>query len=79
MNQHLRAVLAIGALVLFGGLLFAVVYTPIPEGAPRDLLLILAGALVTLVKDVFGFEFGSSVGSKNKEATIATAVTKETP
>jgi hypothetical protein len=38
----------------------------IPEGPTRDILLILSGALVAIVKDVYGFEFGSSRGSEAK-------------
>jgi len=31
-----------------------------PRRLDRDILLILSGALVAIVKDVYGYEFGSS-------------------
>lgn len=41
----------------------------------RDPLLVTIGGLLSIVKDVYAFEFGSSRGSKAKEQTIA-AVTQ---
>jgi hypothetical protein len=38
----------------------------------RDLLLVVLGALVAIVKDVFGFEFGSSKDSqRNAQARVS--------
>jgi len=37
----------------------------------RDLLLVVLGALVTIVKDVFGFEFGSSKDSQRNAQAVA--------
>jgi hypothetical protein len=37
----------------------------------RDLLLILSGSLVVIVKDVYNFEFGSTRANKDKDATIS--------
>lgn len=63
------AVLLLGALV--GGLFFV----PIPDGPGRDALLIVVGAVVALVKDVYQFEFGSSRGSKEKTDALNRAMT----
>lgn len=51
------AALAISALIFTIGLLFF--GGEIPD-KNRDLLLVTVGALIALVKDVYGFEFGSS-------------------
>ena len=55
---------AIGTLALFIVLVF---FKQIPDDGPtRDILFTLAGGVIALVKDVFGFEFGSSRGSEAK-------------
>ena len=54
---------AIGGLI---SLIWALLVRQIPDGPTRDILLILSGALVAIVKDVYGFEFGSSRGSEVK-------------
>ena len=44
----------------------ALVFVDVPE--PRQRVLdILLGALISLAKDVYGFEFGSSRGSREKD------------
>lgn len=65
-------VLAYSAIVSLGGigaLLFFV--TNIPDTTEKLLYLVL-GALITIVKDVYSFEFGSSRSSQNKDETIRT-------
>jgi hypothetical protein len=54
---------AIGGLI---SLIWVLLVHSIPEGPTPDILLILSGALVAIVKDVHGFEFGSSRGSEAK-------------
>jgi hypothetical protein len=39
------------------------VFGPDIETGKRDMLLVMLGALIGLVKDVYGFEFGSSKDS----------------
>jgi hypothetical protein len=56
--------LAVGAMVGLIALIWTLLFVPLPDGPARDTLLLLAGALVTIVKDVYTFEFGSSRGSK---------------
>ena len=63
--------LAEGAMVGLIALILTLLFVPLPDGPARDTLLLLAGALVTIVKDVYTFEFGSSRGSKEKDDIIA--------
>lgn len=62
------AVIAILGLV---ALILALLFVQIPQGPARDVLLMLSGGLVAIVKDVYAFEFGSSRGSKDKDAALA--------
>ena len=70
-------VLALGALVGLIALTYTLLFVPIPDGPARDVLLLLSGALVAIVKDVFAFEFGSSRGSKEKDGQIAKLVERQ--
>lgn len=63
-------VLAVGALAGLIGLIWTLLFVHIPDGPARDTLLILSGALVAIVKDVYQFEFGSSRGSKEKSEAM---------
>lgn len=58
---------ALGALIMCILALFAF---DVPAQS-RDLLLVTLGALVAIVKDVFGFEFGSSKGSERNAQAVA--------
>lgn len=58
---------AIGSLILCIFLLFVAKVPP----ESRDLLLVTLGALVAIVKDVFGFEFGSSKGSERNAQAVS--------
>ena len=60
-------VLAVGALVGLVALIWTLLFVSLTEGPARDVLLVLSGALVAIVKDVYQFEFGSSRGSKDKD------------
>ena len=64
------AYMAVGALILCIVLLFIFE----PPSQSRDLLLVTLGALVAIVKDVFGFEFGSSKGSERNAQAVADAL-----
>lgn len=50
------------------GVMFALFMFPVPEGTARDLLLIVTGGLIAIVKDVYGFEFGSSRGEQENRS-----------
>lgn len=60
------AYLAIAALI---GVIFAT-FKFSPAGPARDLLMILAGNLTAIVKDVYGFEFGSSRGEQEIKPAV---------
>ena len=60
-------ILAIGAMIGLVALIWTLLFVNIPHGPARDVLLMLSGALVTICKDVYQFEFGSSRGSKEKD------------
>jgi hypothetical protein len=64
-------ILALGAFITLAGLVSAMLFIPLPSGGTRDLLMLLAGALVAIVKDVYAFEFGSSRGSKEKQTLLS--------
>ncbi len=54
------------------GSLGVILFTVIPDGLNRDLIFTVIGALIMLVKDVYGFEFGTTRQSKDKDSTIST-------
>lgn len=70
MNNTLKGWLAVLAIIGFMACILILFQTPIPE-ASKDVLLVLIGALVGVVKDVFGFYFGSSEGSARKTELMA--------
>lgn len=56
------------ALLVTAGMLaviFSLMQMEVPSSA-KDVLLVVLGALVAIVKDVFGYYFGSSEGSQRK-------------
>lgn len=64
--------LALGALLLLWRIIEALLGGQAPiDGAVRDAVMMLFGAVIALVKDVYQFEFGSSRGSKDKSAQLA--------
>ena len=69
LRADILAYAAIGGLI---SLIWVLLVHSIPEGPTRDILLILSGALVAIVKDVYGFEFGSSRGSEAKTEQLTT-------
>lgn len=63
-------ILAGVAIVGLIGLIVLLLFTDLKAGPARDLIMILGGTLVALVKQVYDFEFGSSQGSKQKDRII---------
>lgn len=61
-------VLALASIAGLLALIFTVIFAEIKAGPARDTLLVLSGTLIAIVKDVYQFEFGSSRGSKEKDA-----------
>lgn len=64
-NNKLKAWLSILVTLAFIGATFALMSLPLPVPA-KDILLILIGALVSRVGDVYAYYFGSSEGSARK-------------
>ena len=64
-------VLAYGASTLFAAVVFALIFHQVPEGGTRDTLLIMLGGLLSIVKDVYGFEFGASQQDKTGDQRAA--------
>ena len=65
--------LAVAIVILFGGTIYALFKIDFPDSS-RDVLLVVVGALVGIVKDVYGFEFGSSKDSqRNTQALVDAA------
>lgn len=69
-KDHTPAFLAAIAVSGFFTLIAVVVFGYQPAAAMRDLFMILVGAAITVFKDVYGYYFGSSSGSRAKDATI---------
>jgi hypothetical protein len=65
--------LAASAMLTFGVSLWAVFNFEMPA-ANRDVIVYLLGALTVIVKDLYGFEFGSSRSSADKTAAMADAI-----
>jgi hypothetical protein len=66
MNKNrIKPALAILSFLGFVCCLSALFVLPIPTNS-RDILLVVIGALIAMVKDVFGYYFGSSEGSARK-------------
>jgi hypothetical protein len=64
-------VLAALSIIAFGCLLYYVSNGSTPNQAMHDTFMLLTGAAVALVKDVYGYYFGSSAGSQAKDETIS--------
>jgi hypothetical protein len=71
-RKNTRAdVLAYGAVAALLLLISVLLFREIPQGVGRDMLVMLVGSLVIIVKDVYSFEFGTTRSSKDKDFTIA--------
>lgn len=71
-TSRIKAWLAILAFFGFIGCLYLLFFRELPAGA-KDIILIVIGTLIGLVKDVYSFFFGSSSGSEKKTALLAAA------
>ena len=67
MRGDILAYGAIGALIIC---IIALFIADVPPQS-RDLLLVTLGALVAIVKDVYGFEFGSSKDSQRNAQAVS--------
>ena len=68
-RDRMPAFIALAALAGFFGILTAMIFHAIPEAAMQPLLVML-GALGTLVTQIGAFYFGSSAGSRQKTDAI---------
>ncbi|MEZ6852100.1 hypothetical protein [Halodesulfovibrio aestuarii] len=64
-------VLAYLSIIALIGVVAALFMFPVPDGSARDLLLVLTGCLINIVKDVYGFEFGSSRGEQDAKPQVS--------
>lgn len=71
LKDRTPAVLAAVAVIGFFVLVGMVADGLEPKDPMRDAFMLLLGASIALVKDVYGYYFGSSAGSQGKDATIA--------
>lgn len=69
-NNWRADVLAISAIAGLIALIYTLLFVDIEAGPARDTLIMLSGALVVITKEVYGFEFGSSRGSKDKDRKL---------
>lgn len=65
------SVLAALAVLVFLALIGAVAFGFEPKQSMQAGFWMLAGAAIAVLKDVYGYYFGSSAGSQSKDATIA--------
>lgn len=64
-----RTILAILSTVALIVVIFLLIFHDMPDKS-KDVLNILVGALIMLVKEAFSYDFGSTVSSTNKDDTI---------
>jgi hypothetical protein len=67
--EKTRTIIAIGLLVGFFAVLFALLFVDMPQSG-HDVLLVMIGALVAAMGDMRGFYFGSSNSSEKKSEMI---------
>ena len=70
-DNRIVGTLSFIAIIGLLGVIFTLIFVELGEGVARDALLVLLGSLAAIVKDVYGFFFGSSSGSKSKDTVIA--------
>jgi hypothetical protein len=63
MNNLRGDFLAGAAVALLGGTIWMLFYADFPPSS-KDVLLVVIGALISINKDVYGFEFGASKGGE---------------
>lgn len=61
------------AVVSLISLIYTLIFTVIKDPSTRELIALLIGALTVIVKDVYGFEFATTRGSREKDERISAA------
>jgi len=74
MNRNILAALAVLGLL---SCVLAITSNQELSEISVNAIMFVAGVLASCVRDVYGFEFGSSSGSKAKSETIAKVLEKE--
>lgn len=74
MNRNILAALAVLGLL---SCVLAITANPTLSEVAMNAIMFVAGVLASCVRDVYGFEFGSSSGSKAKSEVISKAFEKE--
>lgn len=74
MNRNILAALAVLGLL---SCVLAITSNQELSEISVNAIMFVAGVLASCVRDVYGFEFGSSSGSKSKSETIAKVLEKE--
>lgn len=69
----IKPILAMIAIAAFFGVILVLIKSPEIPASVKDILFILVGAQVTIVKDIFGYYFGSSEGSARKTELLTPA------
>lgn len=64
-------VLAYSSMALLGLVIILLFFKGIPDGTTGTLIVTIATGVLALAGTVIGFQFGSSQGSQDKNATIA--------
>jgi hypothetical protein len=70
--DQLKRELALTITIAFIALIFIICFAPVRDTG-RDILLVLTGTLVGIVKDIYCFYFGSSLGSERKTELLSHA------
>ena len=71
MNRNILAILAVLGLL---SCVLAITTNPTLSEVAMNAIMFVAGVLASCVRDVYGFEFGSSAGSKAKSEVISKAI-----
>lgn len=69
-DAQLQFWVAIGVLLLMAGCLVAVVFVPIPKEQLNLFTALASGVIGSGLGAIVGYLFGSSLGSKNKDAAL---------
>ena len=70
--KNITSYLAIGATILAFGMLYLVVFNrPIFKDSNKEMVMYVLGVVSTLLAQVYGYYFGSSLGSKEKNEWVS--------
>lgn len=70
-GKRLKGYFATIMIIAFIGIVFMLLEKKVPS-ENNDVMMVLLGALVGIVKDLYGYYFGSSEGSQRKTELLGT-------